>query len=121
MSHHSGDDALLVASSDSFWEPGNYKKTTKRVEDGHRLCNDLMTLLTERGDIERAYAKSLHTWAKKWNDQIEKGWFASLPLPFYFFFLVLQNFDIYLHLVDLFWLEPSKCLWSFFANFSLDF
>ncbi|XP_023720042.1 protein kinase C and casein kinase substrate in neurons protein 1 isoform X3 [Cryptotermes secundus] len=72
MSHHS-DDNMLIATSDSFWEPGNYKRTTKRIEDGYRLCNDLMTLIQERADIEKAYAKSLKGWSKKWNDLIEKG------------------------------------------------
>ncbi|XP_025425096.1 protein kinase C and casein kinase substrate in neurons protein 1 isoform X1 [Sipha flava] len=72
MSHHS-DDNMLIASSDSFWEPGNHKRTTKRIEDGYRLCNDLITLIQERSDIEKAYAKSLKGWSKKWNDIIEKG------------------------------------------------
>ncbi|XP_069679239.1 protein kinase C and casein kinase substrate in neurons protein 1 isoform X3 [Periplaneta americana] len=72
MSHHS-DDNMLIATSDSFWEPGNYKRTTKRIEDGYKLCNDLMTLIQERSDIEKAYAKSLKGWSKKWNDLIEKG------------------------------------------------
>ncbi|XP_076273983.1 protein kinase C and casein kinase substrate in neurons protein Synd isoform X8 [Rhynchophorus ferrugineus] len=72
MSHHS-DDNMLIATSDSFWEPGNYKKTTKRIEDGYRLCTDLMTLANERADIEKNYAKSLKAWSKKWNDIIEKG------------------------------------------------
>jgi len=72
MSHHS-DDNMLIATSDSFWEPGNYKRTTKRIEDGYRLCNDLMTLIQERADIEKGYAKSLKAWSKKWNDLIEKG------------------------------------------------
>jgi len=72
MSHHS-DDQLLQAGSDSFWEPGNYKRTTKRIEDGYRLCNDLQTLIQERAEIEKGYAKSLRTWSKKWADLIEKG------------------------------------------------
>ncbi|XP_018336704.1 protein kinase C and casein kinase substrate in neurons protein 1 isoform X2 [Agrilus planipennis] len=72
MSHHS-DDNMLIATSDSFWEPGNYKKTTKRIEDGYRLCGDLITLVNERAEIEKAYAKSLKAWSKKWNDLIEKG------------------------------------------------
>lgn len=72
MSHHS-DDAMLVASSDSFWEPGNYKRTTKRIEDGLKLSNDLLQLIQERSDIEKAYAKNLKTWSKKWSDLIEKG------------------------------------------------
>ncbi|XP_046665958.1 protein kinase C and casein kinase substrate in neurons protein 1 isoform X3 [Homalodisca vitripennis] len=71
MSHHS-DDTMLIATSDSFWEPNNFKRTTKRIEDGYKLCNDLMTLVQERADIEKAYAKSLKGWAKKWNDIIEK-------------------------------------------------
>ncbi|ODN01239.1 Protein kinase C and casein kinase substrate in neurons protein 2 [Orchesella cincta] len=72
MSHHS-EDGMLIASSDSFWEPGNYKRTTKRIEDGYRLCNDLMQLVQERAEIEKAYARNLKTWSKKWADAIEKG------------------------------------------------
>ncbi|KAF8788033.1 protein kinase C and casein kinase substrate in neurons protein 1-like isoform X2 [Argiope bruennichi] len=72
MSHHS-DDGMLIAGSDSFWEPGNYKRTTKRVEDGFRLSNDMITLIQERCEIEKVFAKSLRNWSKKWNELIEKG------------------------------------------------
>jgi len=72
MSHHS-DENLLTASSDSFWEPGNYKRTTKRIEDGNRLCTDLMQLVQERAEIEKNYAKSLKSWTKRWNELIDKG------------------------------------------------
>lgn len=71
MSHHSDD--LLQAGSDSFWELGNYKRTTKRIEDGYKLCTDLSTLIQERADMEKAYSKSLKAWSKKWGDLIEKG------------------------------------------------
>lgn len=73
MSNHSEDAVSCSPSSESFWEPGNYKKTTKRIEDGYRLCNDLMQLLSERCDIEKNYAKSLHSWSKRWNEAICKG------------------------------------------------
>ncbi|XP_060649485.1 protein kinase C and casein kinase substrate in neurons protein 1 isoform X3 [Drosophila nasuta] len=72
MSHHS-DDQLLQARSESFWEPGNYKRTTKRIDDSYKLCNDLQQLIQERADIEKGYAKSLRGWSKKWGELIEKG------------------------------------------------
>ncbi|XP_057336255.1 protein kinase C and casein kinase substrate in neurons protein 2 isoform X2 [Microplitis mediator] len=72
MSHHS-DDNMLIATSDSFWEPGNYKRTTKRIEDGHKLCDSLIALVQERSEIEKNYAKALKAWSKSWNEKIEKG------------------------------------------------
>lgn len=72
MSQHS-DDVSSTSGSDSFWEPGNYKRTVKRVEDGFKLCNDMITLIQERSEIEKGYGKSLRTWSKKWSELIEKG------------------------------------------------
>lgn len=72
MSHHS-DDGMLVPGSDSFWEPGNYKRTTRRIEDGEKLCKDLILLVQERANIEKEYAKQMKTWSNKWNSIIEKG------------------------------------------------
>lgn len=57
----------------SFFEPGGYKKTTKRITDGNQLCNDLVDMAQERCDIEAKYASYLKAWSKKWGNQIDKG------------------------------------------------
>jgi len=72
MSHHS-DDGMLLPGSDSFWEPGNYKRTTRRIDDGEKLCKDLIQLVQERANIEKEYAKQMKAWSTKWNNIIEKG------------------------------------------------
>lgn len=73
MSHHSDDGMLVNPGSDSFWEPGNFKRTTKRVEDGERLCKDLILLVQERANIEKEYAKQMKSWSSKWESIIQKG------------------------------------------------
>ncbi|OQV18603.1 Protein kinase C and casein kinase substrate in neurons protein 1 [Hypsibius exemplaris] len=70
----SGDcEQEYQADSDCFWEPGNYKRTTKRITDAYTLCNELVQLIQERGEIEAKYASTLRSWSKKWNTTIDKG------------------------------------------------
>ncbi|XP_071957253.1 protein kinase C and casein kinase substrate in neurons protein 1-like isoform X2 [Antedon mediterranea] len=68
-----GYEDQIIEDGKSFWELGQYKRTVKRIDDGHRLCNDLVMMLNERSELEKKYAKSLRNWSKKWSDLIEKG------------------------------------------------
>ncbi|KAM4587846.1 protein kinase C and casein kinase substrate in neurons protein 1 isoform 1-T3 [Odontesthes bonariensis] len=73
MSGAYDESASQEETTDSFWEVGNYKRTVKRIDDGHRLCNDMMSCIQERAKIERAYSQQLTDWSKRWRQLIDKG------------------------------------------------
>ncbi|KAM9408098.1 protein kinase C and casein kinase substrate in neurons protein 1 [Pholidichthys leucotaenia] len=73
MSGAYDESASLEETTDSFWEVGNYKRTVKRIDDGHRLCNDLMNCIQERAKIEKSYAQQLTDWSKRWRQLIDRG------------------------------------------------
>lgn len=67
------DENLYSATSDSFWDVGNFKRTVKRIDDGAKLCDEFMKLVTERAEIEARYAMKLKTWSKKWEECIKNS------------------------------------------------
>ncbi|CAG7786165.1 unnamed protein product [Allacma fusca] len=62
-----------ISITESFWEPKNYRRTTKRIDDGHKLCFDLIQMVQDRAEIEKNYASRLKTWSNKWGESLEKG------------------------------------------------
>uniref|UniRef100_A0A3P8SH78 Protein kinase C and casein kinase substrate in neurons 2 n=1 Tax=Amphiprion percula TaxID=161767 RepID=A0A3P8SH78_AMPPE len=66
------DDSMIDVSI-FIWHFPMYSSVLKRVDDGNRLCNDLMNCLHERARIEKAYAQQLTEWGKRWRQLIEKG------------------------------------------------
>ena len=63
-------------SGGSFWEINGFKATSKRVNDGNSLCNDLSSMIKERCEIENKYSGMLRQWTKKWHDHLGKGTFC---------------------------------------------
>lgn len=67
------DENLYSASTDSFWDVGNFKRTVKRIDDGAKLCDEFMKLVVERANIEAKYAFKLKAWSKKWEECVRSG------------------------------------------------
>ncbi|XP_069764983.1 protein kinase C and casein kinase substrate in neurons protein 1 [Narcine bancroftii] len=74
-------------TSNSFWMPDRYKSTAKRVDDGYKVCNDIILCFQERAKIEKHYGLQIAAWSRKWKPLVEaspmygtllKAWHAFL-------------------------------------------
>ena len=45
---YSGDDLGQIDTNGNFWDLGNYKMVLKRINNGAKLCDELVKLMNER-------------------------------------------------------------------------
>eukprot|EP00045_Choanoeca_perplexa_P003727 m.33102 g.33102 ORF g.33102 m.33102 type:complete len:510 (+) comp12195_c0_seq1:65-1594(+) len=64
---------LSKKSVSNFWQVNVYKRVVGRVDDGAVLLDDYTRMVLERAQIEKKYAQMLTSFAKKWEEKIEKG------------------------------------------------
>ncbi|KAG9470585.1 protein kinase C and casein kinase substrate in neurons protein 1-like [Eleutherodactylus coqui] len=63
--------AIDEPTSDSFWMPNNYSSTVKRMEDGYRLCDDIIACFQDRAKIEKQYSLQMEEWVRKWKPIVD--------------------------------------------------
>ena len=68
----SPDPATVSSSWFNFWDVNSYKRTVKRIDDGAKLCDDLLKLLAERAEIEGLYATKLEGKSNKRSDVVKE-------------------------------------------------
>ena len=51
---------------------GKYSRVVKRCDDGNKLTADLISMIGERAELEKAFSKMLKGWSKKWSDYVAK-------------------------------------------------
>ncbi|CAF0799528.1 unnamed protein product [Rotaria sordida] len=67
------DNDLYLPQTDSFWEMGKYNRVVKRCDDGNKLTTDLVSMISERAELEKTFSKMLKGWSKKWSDYVAKS------------------------------------------------
>jgi hypothetical protein len=51
----------------------NNSVALKRCENGHDLAQQLADMFDERAQLELNYATQLHTWSRKWHNELTKS------------------------------------------------
>ncbi|CAB1460215.1 unnamed protein product [Pleuronectes platessa] len=63
----------LLLTGAALLGAGELQEDGEEIDDGHRLCNELVSCFQERAKIEKSYALQLSDWAKRWRGVVEKG------------------------------------------------
>ncbi|KAG8140405.1 hypothetical protein E2320_003076, partial [Naja naja] len=58
-------------TTNSFWMPNHYQNTVKRLDDGYRVCDQIVACFQERAKIERNYALMMDEWTRKWRPLVD--------------------------------------------------
>ncbi|XP_013918976.1 PREDICTED: protein kinase C and casein kinase substrate in neurons protein 2-like isoform X1 [Thamnophis sirtalis] len=58
-------------TTNSFWMPNRYQSTVKRLDDGYRVCDQIVACFQERAKIERNYALMMDEWSRKWRPLVD--------------------------------------------------
>ncbi|XP_015665769.1 protein kinase C and casein kinase substrate in neurons protein 2 isoform X1 [Protobothrops mucrosquamatus] len=58
-------------TTNSFWMPSHYQSTVKRLDDGYRVCDQIVACFQERAKIERSYALMMDEWSRKWRPLVD--------------------------------------------------
>ncbi|XP_058038048.1 protein kinase C and casein kinase substrate in neurons protein 2-like isoform X2 [Ahaetulla prasina] len=58
-------------TTNSFWMPNHYQSTVKRLDDGYRVCDQIIACFQERAKIERSYALMMDEWTRKWQPLVD--------------------------------------------------
>ncbi|KAM3181009.1 hypothetical protein ACTXT7_015189 [Hymenolepis weldensis] len=73
MTMQSNESDADNTTTASFWEPNQYMRTVKRVDNANKLCTELSIMIQERSDIERAYAANLQKFASRLETFLKSG------------------------------------------------
>ena len=57
----------------TFWQVRYYEKTVKRIDNHHKFFTEWQSLLAQRADIEKAYAKEVASWGSQVEKVVERS------------------------------------------------
>jgi hypothetical protein len=69
---------------------GKYSRAVKRCDDGNKLTTDLVSMISERAELEKTFSKMLKSWSKKWSDYVAKCKFLTFFVKLNFLSFLLS-------------------------------